>query len=86
MNQQVWTGRKGRGGRATPKGRQLDDAAAAELATILGPVPRRRDLLIEHLHLIQDGKGHLPAPLLREVVEALRGLGAGELAGKLEEV
>ena len=72
MNQQVWTGRKGRGGRATPKGRQLDDAAVAELATILGPVPRRRDLLIEHLHLIQDARGSQPAPLLRALADALR--------------
>ena len=41
-------------GRRTPKGRQLDPAAAAEVAALLGDRPRRRDLLIEHLHLLQD--------------------------------
>jgi formate dehydrogenase len=37
-----------------PKGRQVDPAALAEVQTLLGDRPRRRDLLIEHLHLIQD--------------------------------
>jgi formate dehydrogenase len=37
-----------------PKGRQLDPAAHGEVAALLGDRPRRRDLLIEYLHLIQD--------------------------------
>ncbi|WP_435010738.1 NADH-ubiquinone oxidoreductase-F iron-sulfur binding region domain-containing protein [Tundrisphaera lichenicola] len=37
-----------------PKGRQLDPSALAEIRELLGDRPRRRDLLIEHLHLIQD--------------------------------
>lgn len=41
-------------GAATPKGRQTDPAAAAEIAALLGDMPRRRDLLIEALHKIQD--------------------------------
>jgi len=45
--------------RSTPKGRQVDAAAAREVRELLGDRPRRRDLLIEHLHLIQDRWGHL---------------------------
>jgi NADH:ubiquinone oxidoreductase subunit F (NADH-binding)/NADH:ubiquinone oxidoreductase subunit E len=37
-----------------PKGRQIDPEAQEEIALLLGDRPRRRDLLIEHLHLIQD--------------------------------
>ena len=40
--------------KATPKGRQVDPTAAHEIEHLLGDRPRRRDLLIEHLHLIQD--------------------------------
>ncbi len=65
--------RKGRGkGRATPKGRQLDDAALAGVQRLLGDRPRRRDLLIEHLHLIQDAHGHLSAAHLRALAEEMR--------------
>ncbi|MBV1864296.1 MAG: NAD(P)H-dependent oxidoreductase subunit E [Rhodobacteraceae bacterium] len=56
----VWKSGKGKG-RGTPKGRQFDDAAMAEVVALLGQRPRRRDLLIEHLHLIQDRYGHLSA-------------------------
>jgi hypothetical protein len=31
--------------------------AVAEVQALLGDAPRRRDLLIEHLHLIQDRYG-----------------------------
>src|SRR6201994_2261833 len=52
--------------KATPKGRQIDPTASAEIEALLGDRPRRRDLLIEHLHLIQDeyrqiSAGHLAA-------------------------
>src|SRR5580692_9917117 len=40
--------------KSTPKGRQIDPAAAQEVELLLGDRPRRRDLLIEYLHLIQD--------------------------------
>ena len=56
----IWKSGKGRG-RNRPKGRQLDDAALAEVRRLLGDRPRRRDLLIEFLHLIQDAHGHLSA-------------------------
>jgi formate dehydrogenase len=48
----------------TPKGRQVEPSALAEVQALLTDRPRRRDLLIEHLHLIQDHYGHLSAPHL----------------------
>jgi formate dehydrogenase beta subunit len=45
---------KGGGVRSRPKGRQIDPQAHAEVQALLGDAPRRRDLLIEHLHKIQD--------------------------------
>src|SRR6266851_5355138 len=47
--------------RATPKGRRVDPEAREELLALLGDFPRRRDLLIEHLHRIQDRFGCLSA-------------------------
>jgi formate dehydrogenase len=46
-------GKKG-GGRGQPKGRAVDPQALAEVVALLGGSPRRRDLLIEFLHRIQD--------------------------------
>src|SRR5690242_10359277 len=45
----------------TPKGRQVDPQALLEIGALLTDRPRRRDLLIEHLHLIQDQYGYLSA-------------------------
>lgn len=67
----VWKSGRGKG-RHTPKGRQLDDTALAEVRGLLGGRPRRRDLLIEHLHLIQDHFGHLSARHIRALAEELR--------------
>ncbi|MEO9517794.1 MAG: NAD(P)H-dependent oxidoreductase subunit E [Paracoccaceae bacterium] len=67
----VWKSGKGRG-RHTPKGRQLDDKAHAEILTLLGDQPRRRDLLIEFLHLIQDAFGHLSSAHMRVLAEEMR--------------
>jgi formate dehydrogenase beta subunit len=47
--------------RGTIKGRALDPKALAEVRSLLGGEPRRRDLLIEHLHKIQDRYAHLSA-------------------------
>src|SRR5256885_12008837 len=44
----------GRRGRDMPKGRQVDPEALAEVQALLGDRSRQRDLLIEHLHLLQD--------------------------------
>src|SRR5678815_4959030 len=53
--------RKGGGVRSTPKGRRPDPKALEEVLALLGDAPRRRDLLIEHLHKIQDRYGCLSA-------------------------
>ena len=55
-----------------PKGRQLDEQALAEVRALLGDRPRQRDLLIEHLHLIQDRFGHLSAAHLNALAEEMR--------------
>lgn len=55
-----------------PKGRPLEDAALAEVHSLLGPRQRRRDLLIEFLHLIQDRYGSLSARHLRALAEDMR--------------
>ena len=47
--------------RGKPKGRPVDAGALAEVQALLKGEPRRRDLLIEHLHKIQDRYGHLSA-------------------------
>jgi formate dehydrogenase len=47
--------------RATPKGRAVDPGARHDVLALLGDAPRRRDLLIEFLHLIQDRYGCLSA-------------------------
>ncbi len=47
--------------RGLPKGRPVDANALADIRALLGAQPRRRDLLIEHLHKIQDAFGHISA-------------------------
>jgi len=56
----------------TPKGRQVDATALAEVRALLGDTPRRRDLLIEYLHRIQDEYGHLSAWHLAALAEEMR--------------
>ncbi|HXD46433.1 MAG TPA: NAD(P)H-dependent oxidoreductase subunit E [Pseudolabrys sp.] len=58
----TWKGR--RRPPRTPKGRQIDPAALEDVRALLTDRPRRRDLLIEHLHLIQDHYHHISAPHL----------------------
>ena len=58
--------------RGSPKGRRVDPRALAEVRAALGDAPRRRDLLIEHLHRIQDGYGHLSAAHLAALADELR--------------
>ncbi|MBZ9811612.1 NAD(P)H-dependent oxidoreductase subunit E [Mesorhizobium sp. BR1-1-9] len=55
-----------------PKGRPLEDAALAEIQALLGARQRRRDLLIEFLHLIQDRYGCLSARHLRALAQDMR--------------
>src|SRR5580700_10776549 len=55
-----------------PKGRPLSDSAVGEVRALLGARPRRRDLLIEFLHLIQDKYRCLSARHLRALAEEMR--------------
>jgi formate dehydrogenase beta subunit len=55
-----------------PKGRQVDPAALAEVQALLGERERRRDLLIEHLHLLQDHYGCLHARHMTALAEEMR--------------
>jgi formate dehydrogenase beta subunit len=56
----------------TPKGRQVEPHALEEIRSLLGARERRRDLLIEHLHLIQDRYGHLSAAHLAALAQEMR--------------
>ncbi len=47
--------------KGSPKGRPVDLKALADIQTLLADQPRRRDLLIEHLHKIQDSYGFISA-------------------------
>ena len=58
--------------KSTPKGRQVDPQAAEELALLLGDRPRRRDLLIEHLHLIQDTYRQISAAHLAALADEMK--------------
>ena len=60
--------KRGKRARGALKGRAVESGALAEVQSLLdgaqrktGVDPRRRDLLIENLHLIQDRYGHIPA-------------------------
>ncbi len=67
----VWKSAPGKG-RKTPKGRQIDDTALADVRALLGDKTRRRDLLIEFLHLIQDHYGHLSVAHLNALADEMR--------------
>jgi NADH:ubiquinone oxidoreductase subunit F (NADH-binding)/NADH:ubiquinone oxidoreductase subunit E len=56
----------------TPKGRQVDPRALEEVRELLGDRPRQRDLLIEHLHLIQDRYGQLSAAHLAALANEMK--------------
>src|SRR3954454_21726868 len=58
--------------RQTPKGRQVDPTAIEEVRALLGDRPRRRDLLIEHLHLIQDEYRYLSAAHLAALAAEMK--------------
>jgi formate dehydrogenase len=60
--------KRGKRARGALKGRTVESGALSEVQSLLdaaqrktGVDPRRRDLLIENLHLIQDRFGHIPA-------------------------
>src|SRR5580704_17537871 len=58
--------------RQTPKGRQIDPRALGEIQALLGARPRRRDLLIEFLHLIQDRYNQISAAHLAALADEMK--------------
>ena len=67
----IWKNGSGKG-RKTPKGRQYDDNALKEVEELLSNLELRSDLLIEHLHRVQDAFGHLSMRHLRALAELLK--------------
>src|SRR5439155_1964365 len=58
--------------RARPKGRTADPQALEDVRGLLGDAPRRRDLLIEHLHRINDRYGYLSAAHLAALAQDMQ--------------
>src|SRR5438045_4645610 len=58
--------------KSSPKGRQVDPTAAHEIELLLGDRPRRRDLLIVHLHLIQDQYHQISAAHLAALADEMK--------------
>ena len=56
----------------SPKGRQVCQRALAEVKTVIGSPPFRRDLLIEYLHQIQDHYGFLQSDYLVALADMMR--------------
>jgi NADH:ubiquinone oxidoreductase subunit F (NADH-binding)/NADH:ubiquinone oxidoreductase subunit E len=65
-------GKGRRKSRPLPKGRQVDQVALATVRDLLGARARDRDLLIEHLHLIQDAHNCLSAAHLAALAQEMR--------------
>ena len=55
-----------------PKGFQVDPKALEQVRTLLSDKSRRRDLLVEHLHLIQDHFGHLAVRHLAALAQDMK--------------
>ena len=58
--------------REAPRGRRIDPQALAEVQALLGGASRQRDLLIEHLHTIQDHFGCLASHHLAALAQEMR--------------
>ncbi len=58
--------------RQAPKGRRVDPVALEEVRALLGDESRQPDLLIEHLHKIQDKFGHLASSHLAALAQEMR--------------
>jgi len=54
------------------RGRQPTAAALLAVRSLLGDESRARDLLIEHLHKIQDAQGHLSVDMLAALAEEMK--------------
>ena len=58
--------------RGKPKGRVVASQAVLDIQALLGAASRRRDLLIEHLHRIQDHFGHISAQHLAALAAEMK--------------
>jgi NADH:ubiquinone oxidoreductase subunit F (NADH-binding)/NADH:ubiquinone oxidoreductase subunit E len=58
--------------REAPKGRRVDPAALAQVQKLLGDESRQADMLIEHLHKIQDSFGCLSAEHLAALAAEMK--------------
>jgi formate dehydrogenase beta subunit len=58
--------------RMAPKGRRVDPKALVEVQALLVHESRQRDLLIEHLHKLQDHFGHLSAAHLAALAQEMK--------------
>src|ERR1700692_1147044 len=65
-------GRNRNRARRTPKARQPDPKAVADIEALLTDRSRQRDLLIEHLHLIQDKYGHISSAHLAALAAEMK--------------
>ena len=79
MNMQIppragrqWRSRGRKPPRARPRAARSILQALDEVRALLTDRPRRRDLLIEHLHLIQDHYGHLSAAHLAALAAEMK--------------
>jgi formate dehydrogenase len=58
--------------RQAPKGRGVEPRHREEVQALIGPGPYRRELLIEHLHQLQDHFGQLDTPHLAALAALMR--------------
>ncbi len=58
--------------RQAPKGRRVDPGALEDVQRLLGAESRQPDLLIEHLHKLQDSFGHLSSAHLAALAQEMR--------------
>ena len=71
--QQLKQSRQGKK-RGRIKGRRVDSGAREEVCLAIIDLPRRRDLLIEYLHCLQDRYGHLSAAHLVALADEMGGM------------
>ena len=67
----IWKSGSGKG-KKSPKGRQAENIQLKEISNLLGTRPRRKDLLIEYLHLIQDKFGCIGFRHISALAEELK--------------
>jgi formate dehydrogenase len=67
----IWKSGSGKG-KKTPRGRQAQNIHLEEISKLLGDKPRRKDLLIEFLHLIQDKYGCINFEHISALAEELK--------------